>query len=131
MEAAAHIESLIRELGERWNHYDAGGLARLFAPDADFTNAFGVAASGRDAIERFHVALFGAVFTKSRFHVEATSTRFVRPDVGVVDLRWSVVGMASRPDLHGLMAMVVTQDGPTWLIRTMHVMQFPSGEPSV
>jgi uncharacterized protein (TIGR02246 family) len=130
------IHDVVEQLGARWNAFDAHGLASLFAQDADLTNAFGVAATGRDAIERFHASLFKSVFNGSHFHVEATRLRWIRPDVVLADVRWSVTGMAAREglpraDLNGLMAMILTPDSEQWRITTMHVMQFPPGEPSV
>ena len=134
MNLASHAEAVVQEFGERWNRYDAAGLAALFAPDADLINAFGVAVKGREAVERFHTALFKSVFLGSRFHVEATAIRFIRPDVALVDVRWSVTAMPTqnderRPDLHGLMSVVMTDDDGDWRIATMHVMQFPSEPP--
>ncbi len=136
MPLVSHPESLVQEFGERWNHYDAAGLASLFASDADLLNAFGVAVKGRDAVERFHTALFKSVFQGSRFHIEATAIKFIRPDVAMVDVRWSVTGIASldelaRPDLHGLMAFLLTDDDGDWRIAAMHVMQFPAEGPPV
>lgn len=130
------LQQLVAQLRERWNAFDAAGLAALFAPDADMTNAFGIAANGRDAIARFHTAIFAGPFKGSAFHVETTRLRQIREDVVVIDLRWAVTGMAARGDrpaepLNGLMAMVVTRDEGRWTITTMHVMQFPPGKPSV
>jgi uncharacterized protein (TIGR02246 family) len=134
MKLATHPEAIVQEFGARWNRHDAAGLAALFAVETDLINAFGVAVKGREAIERFHTALFKSVFAGASFHIEATAIRFIRPDVAQVDVRWGVTGMPSpdeqpRPDLHGLMAIVMTDDDGEWRIATMHVMQFPSEPP--
>lgn len=136
MNSEPALQQLVARFGERWNAFDAAGLAALFAPDADMTNAFGIAATGRDAIARFHTAIFAGPFKGSEFHVETTRLRHIRDDVVMVDLRWAVTGMAPRGErpadpLNGLMAMVVTRDEGQWTITTMHVMQFPPGKPSV
>jgi uncharacterized protein (TIGR02246 family) len=130
------IHSLAHQFGERWNAYDTAGLARLFSPDATLVNAFGIAATGREAIEKFHVALFASVFKNGVYKGEATGLRSIRPDVVVADLRWSVTNMKVRPEnpngaMNGLMSMVLTRDGDSWQITTMHVMQFPSAQPTV
>jgi uncharacterized protein (TIGR02246 family) len=136
MNVDEQVRSLVQQFGDRWNAYDTTALAQLFADDADLVNAFGIAATGREAIAKFHVALFTAVFKGGRFHGEASRLRMIRPDVAVVDLRWSVTGMQPREnhptgEMNGLMAMVLTHESGEWRISAMHVMQFPAGRPSV
>ena len=130
------VRGLVDQFGQRWNAYDTSALAGLFTADADLVNAFGIAARGREAIEKFHTALFAAIFKGGRFQGEATRFRSVRPDVAVVDLRWSVTGLPVREnspngEMNGLMAMVLTHEAGAWQINAMHVMQFPVGRPSV
>jgi uncharacterized protein (TIGR02246 family) len=136
MIADPQIDAVLQQFSERWNAYDTRGLASLFEPDADLTNAFGMTASGREAIEKFHAALFSSLFKNSRFTAEATRMRAIRPDVVMVDLRWNVTGMKVRAEnpageMNGLMALLLTKHPDGWRITTMHVMQFPLGEPTV
>ncbi len=130
------IRSLIISFGERWNARDSAGLSLLFTPDADLVNAFGIAASGRESIDKFHTALFASMFKAGHFTGEPSRFRAIRADIAVLDLRWSVTGMRIREsnpngEMNGLMAMVVAGEAGEPLIATMHVMQFPAGSPSV
>jgi uncharacterized protein (TIGR02246 family) len=52
------IKGLAHALETAWNRRDAHALAEIFAADADFTNVFGMLATGRAAIEALHAPAF-------------------------------------------------------------------------
>jgi uncharacterized protein (TIGR02246 family) len=108
-----------------WNAHDAHLFASAFAPDADFTNVRGVGASGRENIEQYHAQAFQKMFMQSHQIAEVKKIRFLKPDVAVVDVRWEMTGAltpegVSRPVRNGLLDLVCTSSGGTWLITVMH-----------
>ncbi len=108
-----------------WNTHDAHVFASAFAPDADFTNVRGVSASGRENIERFHAQAFRKMFMQSHQTAEVKKIRFLKPDVAVVDVRWEMTGALSpdsisQPVRTGLLDLVFTSSGGSWLITVMH-----------
>jgi len=113
---------------ETWNRHDAKAFSSIFAPDADFTNVFGMKASGRAEIERFHAPLFATMFRDSRLNIEDVSSRQIRADVGTVDLRWSMSGARDPkgnawPDRSGLISLVIAAREGKWLVESMHNME--------
>lgn len=125
------VEGLVRALETAWNRHDAHALAEPFAEDADFTNVFGMLATGRTAIEALHVPLFKVMFQESRLTVLDTRVRPIRPDVAAVDIKWTMSGARDPhgdpwPDRTGLMNWIVTRHGERWLVDVSHNMDLPS-----
>jgi uncharacterized protein (TIGR02246 family) len=129
MDDAMELQKTVTALSEAWNSHDAAAFASLFHDDADFTNVFGMTASGRDGVERFHAPLFATIFRNTRFNVEAIRMRHIRPDVVLMDMRWNMSGAEDRakkpwPDRQGLMTAVMTPRNGGWAIAVMHVVEF-------
>ena len=125
------VEGLVRALETAWNRHDAHALAEPFAEDADFTNVFGMLATGRTAIEALHAPLFKVMFQESRLTVLDTRVRPIRPDVAAVDIKWTMSGARDPhgdpwPDRTGLMNWIVTRHGERWLVDVSHNMDLPS-----
>lgn len=115
---------------DAWNAHDAAALCAPFHPDADFTNVFGMRASGREAIEAFHAPILRTIFRDSRLMIDDVHVRLVRPDVAVVDVRWTMSGAVSPtgepwPERHGLMDLVCTEEAGRWGIAVMHNTDLP------
>ncbi|MER9184750.1 SgcJ/EcaC family oxidoreductase [Mesorhizobium sp. M0663] len=122
------VESVAHRLIEAWNRHDARAFAAVFAADAEFTNVFGMQATGRDKIEQFHAPIFEKMFKHSHLSAESVRNRLVRPDVATLDLRWSMTGALDPmgnewPRRRGLISVVATRDHDEWLITTMHNME--------
>ena len=127
------IKGLAHALEAAWNRHDARALAEPFAEDADFTNVFGMLATGRAAIEALHAPLFKTMFTDSRLTVTETSIRMIRPDVAAVDVNWTMTGARDPhgnpwPERTGLLNWIVTRHGERWLIDVSHNMDLPPAD---
>jgi uncharacterized protein (TIGR02246 family) len=125
------IERLAKALEAAWNRYDAHALAEIFADDADFTNVFGMVATGRAAIEALHAPLFKTMFQESHLTITETRVRLIRPDVAAVDVKWTMTGARDPhgnpwPEREGLLNWIVTRHGERWLIDVSHNMDLPS-----
>jgi len=121
------------------NKHDPRAFSMVFHEDADFTNIWGMRASGRKAIEDFHRPLFEGdgvntpSFKAAIFRVLETKNRILRPDVIVVDVTWNQTGSVRDgkdwPDRKGLLMWVVTKERGVWAISVMHNMELPSVPP--
>jgi uncharacterized protein (TIGR02246 family) len=123
--ARAAIEARIAALVTAWNRHDAAAFAECFAPDADFTNVFGMPAQGRAAIAAAHAAIFQTVFSDSSVTVTQTRIRLIRDDVAAVDARWEMRGARDAqgkpwPLRRGLMSMIATNENGAWLFCVFH-----------
>lgn len=121
-------DQIAATLVETWNRHDAKAFSSIFSPAAEFTNVFGMKASGRDEVERFHAPLFATMFRDSRLGIAEVSSRQIRPDVATVDLHWSMSGAydpkgKAWPGRKGLISMVIAARGSEWLIECMHNME--------
>src|SRR5215204_1098477 len=77
---------------EAFNKHDAVAFADTFAKDADFTNALGETASGRENIARFNEPVFKRFFSEARFTYSVRSIRFLTPELAVVEVDWEITG---------------------------------------
>ena len=124
------IKGLARALESAWNRRDAHALAAVFAADADFTNVFGMVATGRAAIEALHAPLFKTMFKDSHLTVAETRVRLIRPNVAAVDVKWTMTGARDPhgnpwPEREGLLNWITTRHGDGWLIDVSHNMDLP------
>jgi uncharacterized protein (TIGR02246 family) len=122
------VESVAHRLIEAWNRHDPHAFAAVFAADAEFTNVFGMQATGRGKIEQFHAPIFETMFKDSHLSADSVRSRLVRPDVATLDLRWSMTGARDPignewPRRRGLISVVATRDHDEWLIAAMHNME--------
>ncbi|HXN48900.1 MAG TPA: SgcJ/EcaC family oxidoreductase [Bryobacteraceae bacterium] len=131
------IHNLAAAVVEALNRADTRAYAAYFDENADYTSAVGMQVRGRDAIQALHDAAFTEPQTPdwpsfrnavTAFH--SVRTRFVRPDVAVVDIRWSqkgVLGPDGRPweNRKGVMSWVVTKENANWVVVASHNMQLP------
>ena len=119
------IQGVMDRFEDAWNRHDAKAFAAVFAEDADFTNWRGTGASGRSKIEEFHAPMFATIFKNSHQKYTDVRTRFVRPDVAAVDVRWEMTGATDphgnpRPERQGLLNFVMAKNGGQWQIVVMH-----------
>ncbi|MEI7521652.1 MAG: SgcJ/EcaC family oxidoreductase [Thermoleophilia bacterium] len=131
MDAATHSAmTIVNELVSAWNVHDATAFAAPFHDDADFTNVFGMKATGREAIDAFHAPVFVTMFRDSTLEAVQVDARELRPDVIAVDLRWAMHGAIDPlgnpwPTRRGLMNLVCTNQSGTWGIAVMHNLDLP------
>jgi uncharacterized protein (TIGR02246 family) len=131
------IHGLATALADALNRGDTRAFAAHFHEDADFTNVIGMQVRGRDAIQAMHDALFTdpptpdwPSFRHALATVHSVRARFIRPDVAVVDIRWSQKG-AVGPDggpwtnRKGLMNWVAAKENGRWLVAASHNMDLP------
>ena len=106
-----------------WNWHDAKAYAALFTPDADVVNVLGWHWKGRAQLAERLTPAFAGVFRSSILKIESVDSRFLRPDIAIAHVRWSMTG-AQSPDgrtedipQHGIQTQVLVRstDG-SWQI---------------
>jgi uncharacterized protein (TIGR02246 family) len=121
--ARANITALAEKFTAAWNVHDPQAFALTFAPDADFTNVYGVHAHGRPAIEAFHAGVFNTVFKNSRQTTDAIDFVSIDGTSATVRLHWSMTGATIPtwpPVQHGIITWTLRENGDgSWLIAVM------------
>lgn len=126
----AMINGLPLAFQAAWNRHDATALSLPFHPDADFTNVFGMRATGREAVQEFHAPIFETMFRDSHLEIHDIAIRMLRPDVAMVDVLWTMSGATGPtgdpwPERRGLMDLICTREASTWGIAVMHNADLP------
>jgi uncharacterized protein (TIGR02246 family) len=127
--AEAPIRAIVADQVAAWDAGDGPGYARHLAPDASFTNLFGMVIYGAPAFSQRHAEIL-ATFYKgtTKAHV-IRRIRFVTPDVAIVDIDNQVRGVKAMPAgivvppdgivKTQLMEVFVRRNG-RWLIEAYH-----------
>ena len=124
------ILKVLSDFTDAWNKKDAKAFASIFSEDADFTNVIGKSAHGRNEIEKFHEPGFKTKWKTSYQKITKSKVRFIKPDVAAVDAWWELSGLKNAdgqdmPQRKGLLNLIMTRNGDTWLITVMHNMDLP------
>lgn len=122
-------EQLIQEVVERWadawNRHDMSLMATLVSDEADFVNVWGMHWRGRVDIEREHAERHRTQFRDSVWTTRSARIQFLKPDVALVHLDWSMQGGRDpdgtpRPPRLGLFTWILLKEPGRWRIRAAH-----------
>ena len=102
----AAIRKIIAEQVTAWNAGDGAAYARHLAPEAAFTNLFGMVMYGAPAFAKRHSEILSTFYKGTTKHHVIRRIRFVTPDVAIVDIDNEVRGVKSMPA-----GIVVPPDG--------------------
>ena len=123
------IEQLICELVDAWERGDAEAYGARYRADGTFTNVDGDFYVGRDEFVRRHAEIFAGYLAGTTITLATRQLRFVGPDVAVVDVDVSLLGVkepaagvALDPDgaVHTCLLMVLVKAGGAWWISAYH-----------
>lgn len=117
------LRDLLQALFARWAAGDAEGYAALFTPDADYVAFDWVNQKGRAAIVAGHQPLFTRWLKGSRLVGEATSIRFLAPDVALLHVAGNTIlaGKSSAaPERASTQTMVAVKQGGAWRFTAFH-----------
>jgi|GEM_PF-753607 len=104
--AEAAIRAIVAEQVVAWNAGDGAAYARHVAPDASFTNLFGMVMYGAPAFVNRHSAILATFYKGTTKRHVVRRIRFVTPDVAIVDIDNEVHGVKAMPA-----GIVVPSDG--------------------
>ncbi len=102
----APIRAIVAEQVSAWNGGDGQAYARHLAPDASFTNLFGMVMYGAPAFAKRHTEILATFYKGTTKHHDIRRIRFVTPDVAIVDIDNEVGGVKIMPG-----GIVVPSDG--------------------
>jgi uncharacterized protein (TIGR02246 family) len=128
-QAEVAIRAIVAAQVQAWNAGDGRAYARDVAPDASFTNIFGMVMYGHDAFEKRHAEILASFYKGTTKSQAVKRLRFVTPDVAVVDIDNEVRGVRTLPSglavpadgivRTQLMQVFVRRDG-RWLVEAYH-----------
>ena len=102
----APIRAIVAEQVSAWNSGDGQAYARHLAPDASFTNLFGMVMYGAPAFAKRNTEILATFYKGTTKHQAIRRIRFVTPDVAIVDIDNEVRGVKAM-----LGGIVVPSDG--------------------
>ncbi len=112
-----------------WNAGDGNAYAQPLAPDASFTNIFGMVMYGQQAFATRHTEILATFYKGTTKHHAIRRIRFITSDVALVDIDNEVRGVKTMPGgaivptdgvvKTQLMEVFVRRDG-RWLIEAYH-----------
>ena len=119
-------EAKIGELQQRqaaaWNAHDSEAYAALFTPDADVINVLGWHWTSRAELEEKLGRGFSFIFANSQLTITGVSVEFLKPDVAVAHVRWTLTGALSPTGVpsdvpqQGIQTQVVVRRAGAWSI---------------
>lgn len=102
----AAIRAIVAEQATAWTAGDARKYASHLAPEASFTNLFGMVMYGAPAFEKRHAEILSTFYKGTSKHHAVRRIRFVTPEVAIVDIDNEVRGVKAMPP-----GIVVPKDG--------------------
>jgi len=104
--AETAIRAIIAEQAVAWNAGDGARYASRLAPEASFTNLFGMVMYGAPAFVKRHQEILSTFYKGTTKKHAVRRIRFVTPDVAIVDIDNEVHGVKAMPA-----GIVVPPDG--------------------
>lgn len=116
----AQIRELQAQQAAAWNSHDARAYASLFTEDGDVVNVVGWWWKGRREIESKLTAGFAFAFKQSTLTITDVEVRFVKPDIAIAHVRWTMTGARTPPGIpeprQGIQLQVLQKQRGKWLI---------------
>ncbi len=133
------IRAIVAEQVVAWNSGDGKRYADHLAPDASFTNVFGMVMYGSVAFEKRHSQILSTFYKGTTKQHAVRRIRFVTADVAIVDIDNEVRGVKSMPEgiivpengivKTQLMEVFVRRGGQWWIEAYHNVDVKPSRQP--
>ena len=122
-------EGAIRKLAQQyetgWNKHDMNLLGRMRTDDIDFVVVTGDHEKGREASIARLAELHRTRFRDSIWTNEHVTVQFLRPDIALVHIDWTIQGDRDPDDTlrsprRGIFTWVVIKQGEEWKLRAAH-----------
>ena len=98
--AEAAIRAIVAEQAAAWDAGDGARYASRVAPEASFTNLFGMVMYGKPAFEARHKEILATFYKGTTKKHVVRKIRFVTADVAIVDIDNEVHGVKAMPAGH-------------------------------
>ena len=123
--AETAIRAIVAAQAAAWDAGDGTAYAANLAPDASFTNLFGMVMYGAPAFAERHRQILSTFYKGTTKHHAIRRIRFVTPEVAIVDIDNEVRGVTAMPAGIGLppdgvirtqlMEVFVRRNGRWWI----------------
>ncbi len=115
------IKSIALKWGDAWNRHDMKALAALVAEDVNFITVSGTWQKSRKEFEEYHTKIHVMQFKESVWTTKNTEVKFVKSDVVVAHVEWSIKGDKDpdgtpRQPRQGIFTWVLEKRKGQWLI---------------
>ena len=137
--AETAIRAIVAEQAVAWNAGDGGKYASRLAPEASFTNLFGMVMYGAPAFAKRHQEILSTFYKGTTKKHVVRRIRFVTPDVAIVDIDNEVHGVKAMPPgisvppdgiiKTQLMEVFVRRNGQWWIEAYHNVDTKPAATP--
>ena len=137
--AETAIRAIIAEQAVAWNAGDGARYASRLAPEASFTNLFGMVMYGAPAFVKRHQEILSTFYKGTTKKHAVRRIRFVTPDVAIVDIDNEVHGVKAMPPgisvppdgiiKTQLMEVFVRRNGQWWIEAYHNVDTKPAATP--
>ena len=125
----AAIRRIVSEQVEAWNRGDGQAYAKDVAPEAAFTNIFGMVMYGAPAFASRHTDILTTFFKGTTKSMRIARIRYVTPDVAIVDIDNVISGVKTLPAgislpadglLKTQLMQVFVRRGGRWWVEAYH-----------
>ncbi len=104
-----------------WNKHDMSTFGSLFTDDAEWVNVVGMVWRGKAVIEKVHQVVHKTNFKNRNMQLDNMTVRFIRPDVAVSIVRWTLDGFEAPDGRHfdkgtNVATLVFAKQNGKWLI---------------
>ena len=96
-QSEAAIRVIVADQAAAWNAGDGEAYAKDLAPEASFTNLFGMVMYGKPAFAKRHAEILATFYKGTTKHHVIRRIRFVTADVALVDIDNEVRGVRAMP----------------------------------
>ena len=95
--AESQIRAMVAAQAAAWDAGDAEAYCRDVAADVSFTNLFGMVMFGAPSFVERHRQILATFYKGTKKQHDIRRIRFITPDVAIVDIDNSVVGVKAMP----------------------------------
>lgn len=104
-----------------WNKHDMSTFGDLFTDDAEWVNVVGHVWRGKAVIKKAHQIVHEGNFKNRNMKLDEMSVRFIRPDVAVSIVKWTLDGFDAPdgrkfPKGANIATLVFVKQDGKWLI---------------
>jgi uncharacterized protein (TIGR02246 family) len=117
----AAIHQILKDYETLWNKHDMSTFGNLFTDDAVWVNVVGQVWHGRADIQKVHQIVHETNFKNRNMKLDDMTIRFIRPDVAVSIVWWTLDGFEAPDGRHfpkgtNVATVVFAKQDGKWLI---------------
>lgn len=115
------IRQVVTDYVTLWNKHDMSTFDSLITSDAEWVNIVGMVWRGSDEIKKVHQVVHETNFKNRGMQFDNMTVRFIRPDVAVSIVRWTLDGFDAPDGRHfdkgaNVATLVFVKQDGKWLI---------------